>query len=159
MYVWGVRKILLLTVSNCWTASKRGPKPKFTDVACPNKDCSDYGLAGKGNVVGNGTYTIQSGRVRKYICRTCGTVFCDRTNTAFYDLRTEDETVVLALKLVMKGMSLSAIGEILEVSPDTVRRWVSRAADHCEEVDNVLLTGLDVPKVELDELWAINQKK
>ena len=47
---------------------------------------------------------------------------------------------MLALKLVMKGMSLSAVGEVLEVSPDTVRRWVSRAADHCEEVNNVLLT-------------------
>lgn len=31
---------------------KRGPKPQFTDVACPNKDCKLYGLTGQGNVVG-----------------------------------------------------------------------------------------------------------
>ncbi|HOO55161.1 MAG TPA: hypothetical protein PLM24_09880 [Methanothrix sp.] len=32
----------------------------------------------------------KSGKVHKYICRNCGRVFCGRTNTAFYDLRTED---------------------------------------------------------------------
>lgn len=34
---------------------KRGPKPQFTDVACPNDSCKFYGPKGKGNVVGNGT--------------------------------------------------------------------------------------------------------
>ena len=34
---------------------KRGPKPQFNNVACPNKDCELYGLTNQGNVVGNGT--------------------------------------------------------------------------------------------------------
>jgi hypothetical protein len=34
---------------------KRGPKPQFTDVACPNDLCEFYGFKSKGNVVGNGT--------------------------------------------------------------------------------------------------------
>jgi hypothetical protein len=29
---------------------KRGPKPSFINVACPNKDCKDYGKIEKGNV-------------------------------------------------------------------------------------------------------------
>jgi hypothetical protein len=29
---------------------KRGPKPRFLDVACPNEKCSLFGVAGKGNV-------------------------------------------------------------------------------------------------------------
>lgn len=33
---------------------KRGPKPKFNDVACTNAKCSCYGVAGKGNVTSNG---------------------------------------------------------------------------------------------------------
>ncbi len=37
---------------------KRGPKPQFTDVACPNEDCDLYGQTGQENVVGNGTYEI-----------------------------------------------------------------------------------------------------
>ena len=72
---------------------KRGPKPRFLDVVCPNEQCSQYGVAGKGNVTVYGTYQINSGKMRKYICHTCSTRFCDRTNTAFYDLRTGDEKV------------------------------------------------------------------
>jgi hypothetical protein len=42
-------QILLLMV-------KRGAKPKFTDVSCPNQDCKFYGISGKGNIIGKGTY-------------------------------------------------------------------------------------------------------
>jgi len=138
---------------------ERGPKPKFMDKSCPNKDCQDYGKAGRGNVVGNGTYKTKSGVVRKYVCKTCSMSFCDRTNTVFYDLRTEDEKVLIALKLVLKGMSLRGISEVLGVKLDTVRGWLQRAAEHCEEVNKVLVHDLQVSKVELDELWTFVQKK
>ncbi|MDR3222823.1 MAG: hypothetical protein LBT66_03670 [Methanobrevibacter sp.] len=52
--------------------SKRGPKPSFVNVPCPNKNCKDYGKIGNKNVLGNGTYTNQKkGVVQKYICKTC----------------------------------------------------------------------------------------
>jgi transposase len=85
--------------------------------------------------------------------------FCDRTNTVFYDLRTEDEKVLIALKLVLKGMSLRGISDVLGVKLDTVRGWLQRAAEHCEEVNKVLVHDLQVSKVELDELWTFVQKK
>lgn len=138
---------------------ERGPKPKFKDVACPNEDCKDYGKTGEGNVVGNGTYKTKSGTVRKYICRTCGKNFCDRTNTTFYDLRTKEEKVLIGLKMVLKGMSLRSIAEVLDVKLDTVRGWLKRAAEHTEEVNKVLMEDLEVSKVELDELWTFVKKK
>lgn len=138
---------------------ERGPKPKFVDVACTNKNCIDYGKAGMGNVVGNGTYQIKSGTVRKYICRTCTKAFCDRSNTAFFDLRTEDKTVLIALRLVVKGMSLRGIADVLDVKLDTVRGWLQRAAEHSEEVNHALMKDMNVSKVELDELWTFVQKK
>ena len=61
---------------------KRGPKPKFTDVACPNKFCRYHLVIGQGNVVGNGTYQVGNKRIRRYLCRICGRAFCDRTVTA-----------------------------------------------------------------------------
>jgi hypothetical protein len=42
---------------------KRGAKPKFTDISCPNQDCKFYGIFGKGNIIGNGTYQIKDKRV------------------------------------------------------------------------------------------------
>jgi transposase-like protein len=86
------------------------------------------------------------------ICTFCRTIFCERTNTIFYDLRTEEDKVLLALKMLLNVMSLRAIARILEIRLDTVRRWLSRAAEQSEEVKEVLLRDLDISKVELDEL-------
>jgi len=137
----------------------RGPKPKLTEYACPNERCGFYGQAGKGNVVGNGSYGTKSGRVRKLICHSCGTVFCSREGTAFYDLRTDLDTVVLAISMLLKGMSLRGVAEVLDVKLDTVRGWLQRAAEHAESINDILVRRLKVSRVELDELWSFVKKK
>jgi len=138
---------------------KRGPKPKFTDVACPNESCRDHLVIGKGNVVGNGTYQIEGKRIRRYFCHSCGGAFCDRTNTAFYGLHTSEDTIELALKMSLKGMSNEAIADVLEVQPVTVSNWLARAAEQCEKVNEAKMTNLDLPKIEMDEMWVIIKKK
>ena len=138
---------------------KRGPKPKFTDVACPNKSCRDHLVAGKDNVIGNGTYQLEGKRIRRYLCRSCGGAFCDRTNTFYYGLRTAEDTINLALKMSIKGMSIEGIAEVLEVQPVTVSNWLARAAEQCEKVNEAKMKNLDLPKIEMDEMWLIVQKK
>jgi transposase-like protein len=64
---------------------KRGTKPQFIDVVCPNKDCELYCLADQGNVVGNGTSISRREKSRKYICRHCGKVFNDHTGSVYYE--------------------------------------------------------------------------
>lgn len=137
----------------------RGPKSGFVDVACPNTCCADYGEIKKGNIVGNGTYKTQNGLVHKFICRTCSKSFTSRSNTILYDLRTDEEIVFLALKMILKGLSLRGTAEILGVKLDTVRRWLRIAAEHSEEINKVLLKDIKVDKVELDELWTFVKKK
>jgi len=138
---------------------KRGPKPSFVDVPCPNKDCVDYGKIENDNVVGNGTYKTKNGYVHKYICRTCSKTFTSRANTILHDLRTDEKTVFLAIKMILKGMNLRSTAEILDIKLDTVRRWLQISSKHCDEVNNVLMKELDVEKVELDELWTYVKKK
>ena len=138
---------------------KRGPRPRFLDIACPNERCDLFGKTGKGNVACYGTYMIRSGKVRKYICHNCSTRFCDRTNTAFYDLRTSEDKVQLALEMVTKGMSVQGIADVLKSKSSTVRSWISRASIHCEKVNQVVLKGVDTQKVEMDELWTFVGEK
>jgi transposase-like protein len=138
---------------------ERGPKPKFTDVACPNHLCKSYGLKGKGNVIGNGTSTSRGEKVRKYICRDCGKVFNDHTGTFYYDLRKEERLIDLALKMSMKGMSEEGIADVLGITPATVRRWLDRAVEGCDKVNENLIKDLNVSKIEMDEIWVIVQKK
>src|SRR5660397_289667 len=84
---------------------KRGPKSKFTDIACPNKACKDHGVAGCGNIIGNGTYQARNVTIRRYICHSCGKAFCDSTNTFYYNLRKDESTIDLALNLSLIHIS------------------------------------------------------
>jgi len=138
---------------------QRGPKNSFAGVSCANRKCDKYGDIGCGNIAANGTYRTKSGTVRKYICRECGTVFNDRTGTAIFDLRTDDEIIMKALKLAVSGMSIRAISRDLKVNQETIRRWLKRAADHSEDVETVLMRKTKASKVELDEMWTYIQKK
>ena len=138
---------------------KRGAKPKFTDVSCPNKSCKLYGVSGQGNIVGNGTYQISNKRNRKYICRECGRVFNDRTDIFFENLRKDESVIESALKMSIKGMSIEAIAEILEVRPATISNWLFRAAKQCEKVNEDFMKDLNVSRVEMDELWVKIEKK
>lgn len=141
--------------------AKRGRKPKYNleNEACPNPECTLYGKTGEGNIVSNGTIKSKKGeKRRKFLCRACGTSFCSRTGTIFYDLRTPEDKFLLALKLLVKGMALRGVADVLEVKLDTVRHWLNVAARHCEEVNEMLLKELKVSEVELDALWTFVKK-
>jgi transposase-like protein len=106
---------------------KRGPKSKFTDVACPNEACKDYGIAGHGKIMGNGTYQARNTTIRRYICHSCGKVFCDSTNTVYYNLRKDESTIDLALNISIKGMSNESTDEVLRIQPAILKRWLALA--------------------------------
>src|SRR5664279_5290689 len=139
--------------------AKRGPKPKFTDVSCPNESCRDHLIIGRGIIVGNGTYQLGDKRIQRYLCRSCGKAFCDRTNTAYYGLHASEDTIDLALKMSIKGMSNAAIADVLKVQPVTLSNWLARAAEQCEQVHEAKMKNLSLPKIEMDEIWVIVQKK
>lgn len=141
--------------------AKRGRKPtyKLQHEACPNPRCSLYGKTGRGNIVSNGTYRTREGPPgRRFLCRHCGESFCSRAGTIFYDLRSPEEKVLMALKLLVKGMPLRGVAEVLEVKLDTVRHWLRIAAEQSEKVDAMLMKELKVSQVELDALWTFVKK-
>jgi len=118
---------------------KRGPKPQFFDVACPNKNCKLYGLTNQDNITGNGTYISRGKKTRRYVCHQCGKVFNDHTGTFYHDLRKDEQTIDLALKMSMKGMSIEAIADVLEVESASVKRWLARAAEQCDKVNDSMI--------------------
>jgi transposase-like protein len=140
---------------------KRGRKPKYdlSNEACPNPQCEFFGKQGQGNIVSNGSHAGQGGRrVRKLRCKQCGESFCERSGTIFYDLRSSEEKVLMALKLLVKGMPLRGVAEVMGVKLDTVRHWLRVAAEHSEQVNALLVKELKVGQVELDALWSFVKK-
>lgn len=141
--------------------AKRGRKRKykFRNIACPNPKCSLYGKKAKGNIISNGTYPTKEGTTaRRFVCKECGESFCNRAGTIFYDLRSPEEKVLMAIKLLVKGMPLRGVAEVLEVKLDTVRHWLKVAAEQSEKVDALLMKELKVSQVELDALWSFVKK-
>jgi transposase len=58
----------------------------------------------------------------------------------------------------MKGMSIEAIANVLEVQSASVKRWLARASEQCDKVNESMIKNVEVPKIEMDELWVIIQK-
>ncbi|MBW2147809.1 MAG: hypothetical protein JRG73_18460 [Deltaproteobacteria bacterium] len=141
--------------------AKRGRKSQYdlSNEVCPNPQCSLHGQRGKGNIVSNGTHPDREGKkIRKFLCRACRRSFCDRSGTIFYDLRSPEEKVLMALRLLVKGMPLRGVAEVMEVKPDTVRHWLRVAAEHSEQINSLMLRELKVSRVELDALWSFVEK-
>ncbi len=127
-------------------------------MACPNARCKFFGTVGSGMVVSNGTYFVGSARVRKCICRHCAKVFNSRARTPFRWLHAPQRTVLMALTLLVKGLSLRGTAEVLEVKLDTVRHWLRRAAQHSDAVSRTLIQELKLSQVQVDELWTFVKK-
>jgi IS1 family transposase len=58
-----------------------------------------------------------------------------------------------------EGVSLRATARIFGVDKDTVCAWLKKAAAHSQQVSDSLMKNLNVPEVQLDELWTFVQKK
>jgi hypothetical protein len=80
-------------------------KPKDWGQPCPKPDCTHYRLMNRGNISAISTYLTQSGKRRIFLCRACKTTFSETRDTVFFDLRTSEEKVMMALKSVCRTLA------------------------------------------------------
>jgi hypothetical protein len=55
----------------------------------------------------------------------------------------------------MKGTSIGALADALEVRQTIVSNWLFRAAKQCKKPNKYLMKDVNVSKVDMDELWVI----
>ena len=134
-------------------------KPKDWGHPCPNPECSHYRRMQQGNVSAIATYLTQSGTRRIFRCHTCETPFSETRETVFFDLRTSEDKVMMALKMLLVRVDLAGIGFVLGVTEETVLRWLRRAAHHADAINHHLLRALPVTHVQLDEMWNFIARK
>jgi IS1 family transposase/transposase-like protein len=134
-------------------------KPKAWGQPCPNPECSSYRLLDRGNVSAISTYLTQSGKRRIFRCKDCARTFSETRETVFFDLRTAEEKVMMALKMLLVKVALSDIGFVLGVTEETVLAWLRRAAHQAQEINAHLLRDLPVTEVQLDEMWNFIRRK
>jgi IS1 family transposase/transposase-like protein len=134
-------------------------KPTDWGQPCPNPDCVHYRLMHRGNISAISTYLTQSGKRRIFRCNACETTFSETRDTVFFDLRTSEEKVMMALKMLLVKVALSDVGFVLGVTEETVLEWLRRAAQKAHEINEHLLRDLPVTQVQLDEMWSFIRRK
>lgn len=132
---------------------------KDWDQSCPNRECSKYGQKNQGNIRSAASYLTQSGKRRIFECKVCHKMFSETRDTVFFDLRTSEEKVMMALKMILVGVELSGISFVLGVKEETVIEWLKRAAEKSKEINKFFLRELPVTEVQLDEMWSFVMRK
>ena len=137
----------------------RGPKPKHTEVSCPNEECKLYGLTDRGNITSHGTYRTKSGdEVRKFICRRCGRVFNSRTGTAYEHLHCSQREFDIAMRALNEGAGIRATGRITDHSKDTVQKWAVKSDRQSAAVSAALEDDVCDSYLQFDEMTATLKK-
>ncbi|NWH05347.1 hypothetical protein [Desulfobacter latus] len=126
---------------------------------CPNKNCMRYGQINQGNIISISTYITKSGKRHIFRCNTCNEAFSETRDTAFFDLKTEEEKVIMALKMILVKVDITGIAFVLGVKEDTILFWLDRAYKKANEINQALLKELPVTRVELDEMWSFVRRK
>jgi IS1 family transposase/transposase-like protein len=134
-------------------------RPKSWNQPCPNTTCCHYRQKDQGNIRSIASYLTQSGKRRIFQCTTCGTQFAETQGTVFFDLRTPEAQVMMALKMILVRVSVTNISFVLGVKEETVLEWLERAAQKAEEINAALLNELPVTEVQLDEMWSFVKRK
>jgi IS1 family transposase len=129
--------------------------PKDWGQPCPQPEGIHSNRMQQGNVSAIATYLTQSGKRRIFRCRTCETRFAETRATVCFDLRTSEESVMMALKLLLVRVALAGICFVLGVTEETVWAWLRRAAHQAAAINRPLLRHLPVTQVQLDELWNV----
>jgi hypothetical protein len=76
-------------------------KPKDWGQPCPHPDCSHYRLINRGNMSAISTDMTQSGKRRIFRCSKCERPFSETRDTVFFALRSPEEKVLMALKMLL----------------------------------------------------------
>jgi IS1 family transposase/transposase-like protein len=113
----------------------------------------------RGNVKALSTYLTRSGKRRIFHCKRCRTNFSETRDTVFFDLRTPEEQVMMALRMLLVKVSLTGISFVLGVTEETTLEWLRRAAQQAETINAHLLRELPVTQVQLDEMWSFVTRK
>ena len=82
-------------------------------------------------VVKNGSKTLKSNQVlQRYLCKTCGRRFNERSGTPMARLRTPAATVEMALNVRHEGPGVRAAARVVGKSPSTITDWEERLSTH-----------------------------
>jgi transposase-like protein len=129
----------------------------LSNYFCPNPNCEDHGIRGKGNI----TTSTRYGKNKTHLlrCKTCNQRFSENRNTIFMHSNYNKETIQRIILAVAECNSIRGTARILCLDKDGVNRVVLKAGDHCKKILESLIRDLCLNECQLDELWTFIKKR
>lgn len=127
---------------------------------CPNESCPDYGKLQNGQDQANLKKIGKTPRgVQRYQCKTCGKTFTETKGTIIYRKHAQEYEILEVLALLAEGVRISTMTRVKGIKEDTILRWLREAAQHAEQIEEVLMKEFHIERGQLDALWAYVRNK
>jgi len=127
---------------------------------CPNEACPDYGKVQDGQRQRNiRKYGKTRAGIQRYQCQICRRTFTETIGTIFYRKRTPERQILETLALLAEGSRISSLSRAKGIKEDTILAWLREAAQHAEELEEVLMADFKVKRGQLDALWGYVRNK
>jgi transposase-like protein len=98
---------------------------------CQNKDCSDYGKRGAGNLTVCG-HIGKHKQLRQLYCRACKARFSERKGTPLYRAHLSQEKIEALGSHLVEGCGVRKTGRLMRVNRNTVTRYSRLFGEHAK---------------------------
>ena len=127
---------------------------------CPNSACPDYGKLQSDPNQRNLKKLGHTPRgVQRYQCKTCGKTFTETKGTLFFHKHAPMEQILEVLALLAEGNRIATLTRVKGIKEDTILRWLREAAQHTDELNEVLMHDFHLKRAQIDGLWSFVQNK
>lgn len=69
------------------------------------------------------------------------------------------EQILEVLALLAEGYRIATLTRVKGIKEDTILRWLREAAQHTEELNEVLMHDFHLQRAQIDGLWSFVQNK
>jgi transposase-like protein len=121
---------------------------------CPNQGCPEYGQLQTDQQQNIKKAGKTARGIQRYQCKTCGKTFTATRGTIFYRKRTPEHEILETLAFLAEGSRISTLARVKGHKEDTILQWLREAAQHAEQLEEVLMAEFRVERGQLDALWA-----
>ncbi|MEM7478418.1 MAG: IS1 family transposase [Planctomycetota bacterium] len=94
---------------------------------------------------------------QRFLCKDCGQRFTE--SKPLDDARTNIDKAVMALNMLLEGMSIRATARLSGLDRKTIGRFVLSAGEACKQFMHDNIQNVELDDIQLDELWSFVRMK
>lgn len=91
---------------------------------------------------------------QRFRCKDCGTTFIEERTKPIGDKRIDLDRAVMALSMLLEGMSIRATERITGIHRDTIGDLILVVGVNCQSFLDRTVVDVKVNDVQIDELWS-----